>query len=322
MAKNRLILHIGTHKTATSTLQLLMSHNKGELAEQGYLYARTDREPLPHNNKHAFFGRIMVKGGEPWADLHRSMVDEMETSGCHTMIVSEEGLAGPPMSRDLTPLALFAKDFDIEVVCYVRRQDYFAESFWNQGCKMGKETLSIGGFIQKPNIVRYMTYHDMLDRWGQYGKVTAIGFETARDAGIVETFAKATGMVLPPAEKTRNVSPSMTLAAALAVLNRVGKTPKRWQALEPLLGPELSKTAMGSRMRTELLARFAEHNQRLKANYGVEFPDTMPEEPVEPLEELTADAAVRLVRALQGVKKDRDGVRKKNPARRKKNLTP
>ena len=282
-ARPRLLLHIGTHKTATSTLQLLMSSQRKALAAQGFCYPRTDREPSPNRNKHAFFRPLVAKGGPSFERMHGALMEEFAASGCHTMVLSAEGLAEFPLHRNLNSLSIFARDFDIEAICYVRRQDYFAESLWNQRCKTGKQTQPIAHFVEDPKVIQYMTYMDMLDRWAAYGKVTALGFETAREAGIVESFAAVTGMALPDPEKIRNISPSMTLAAALAVLNRTKDKQRDWQVLEPMLGENLSRHALGSRLRAEILARFADHNARLAETYGVVFPDTMPEERPDPL---------------------------------------
>ncbi|MBC7739557.1 MAG: hypothetical protein H7245_20645 [Candidatus Saccharibacteria bacterium] len=282
-ARPRLLLHIGTHKTATSTLQLLMSSQRKALAAQGFCYPRTDREPSPNRNKHAFFRPLVEKGGPSFEKMHGALVEEFAASGCHTLVLSAEGLAQFPEHRKLDPLSIFARDFDIEVICYLRRQDYFAESLWNQVCKIGKETLPISDYVLLPRAVRYMTYMDILDRWGAFGKVTALGFETAREVGIVESFAAVTGMALPDPEKIRNISPSMTLAAALAVLNRTKDKERNWQVLEPLMGENLSRHALGSRLRAEILARFADHNARLAETYGVVFPDTLPDEGPDPL---------------------------------------
>ena len=283
MPRPRLLLHIGTHKTATSTLQLLMSQQRANLANQGFCYPRTDREPLPNRSKHAFFRRVVTKGGPSVETMHGLLVTEFAASGCHTLVLSDEGLAEFPPHRDLDTLSIFARDFDIEVICYLRRQDYFVESLWNQRCKTGKQTLPIAAYVELPDVIRYMTYISILERWRAYGKVTALGFETARESGIVESFAAVTGMALPEPEKIRNITPSMTLAAALAVLNRTKNKTRDWQVLEPMLGENLSRHALGSRLRAAVLARFADHNARLAETYGVRFPDTMPEEGPDPL---------------------------------------
>ena len=294
----KLLIHIGTHKTATSTLQLLMSTNRALMAEQGFHYARTDREPMPRNHRHAFFTVMLKSGGAPFLAMHKEMVAEFAATGCHTMVISEEGLAGPATGRKLAPLRRFARDFDIEVVCLLRRQDYFVESFWNFRCKLGFETKQIGDYIQHPQVQRYMTYLDMLGRWSNIGKVTVLGFESACDAGLIDSFGKATGFRLPDSDQTRNASSSMSLAAALAELNKEGFD-FDWKKIEPMLGPNLRRTALGSRLRKELLARFADHNAELEQRYGVRFPDTMPEESEDPVTPPSAEEIARIRATLR-----------------------
>jgi len=280
--KPRLILHIGTHKTATSTLQALMASRKDMLRDQGFLYPRTDRQPHPTKFKHGFFGRTMVDQPTKFDALHKKLLEEFKASGCHTMVLSEEGLATPRMTRNSAAVAIFAEEFDIEVICYLRRQDYFVESLWNFLCKIGKETGPVSKMVWRRPIIKYMTYLNMLDKWSEVAKVRAFGFEAARDMGIVESFSQATGMKLPQPKKSRNISPSMSLAAALSVLNKEFKDID-WEKIEPYLGADTRRTALGSKLRSRLVVHFADHNAELARRYGVSFPDTMPEEPEDPV---------------------------------------
>lgn len=303
--KPRLILHIGTHKTATSTLQTLMASQKDMLREQGFLYPRTDRQPHPTKVKHGFFGRTMVQNRVRFQGLHQQMLKEFRDSGCHTMVLSEEGLATPRMTKFSGALGIFARDFDIEVICYLRRQDYFAESFWNFLCKIGKETGPISGMIRRRPIIKYMTYLTMLDKWSGVAKVKAIGFEAARDQGIVESFSQVTGMDLPQPRQSRNISPSMSLAAALSVLNKEFKDIP-WDRIEPYLGADTRRTALGSKLRRDLLDRFADHNAELAKRYGVHFPETMPDEEEEPVAPPGPEALALLRAALRHGQKRAD----------------
>lgn len=283
--KPKLIIHIGTHKTATSTLQHLMSTNRDKMAEQGLHYARTDRLPMPKNHKHAFFGRVMKSGPEAFRVLKDRMLRELEASGCHTIVVSEEGLAGPKLAHRVSAMKIFAEDFDIRAICMLRRQDSFAESFWNYRCKSGVETRQIADYVQWDHIRAYMDYPTILNHWAAFGEVTALGFETAREKGLIESFTQALGITLPLETRDRNISPSMTVAAILAVFNRE-RFGARWENIVPMLEPEeVRKTALGSVLRQRLLDDYAEANRKLAEAYGVTFPDTMPAEEAEPIGE-------------------------------------
>ncbi len=296
--KPRLILHVGTHTTANGALQAVLAKNRKPLADQGFHYARTNRQPVPHKHKHAFLAPLLAKGGPLFRAWHNSVMAEFAASGSHTLVLSEEGLSGPGPSKDLAPMALFAEDFELEVICYLRRQDDFAEAFWNYRCKTGSEVDTISDFVARPPIARHMNYNDMLARWSAIAKVSAFDFASQGEAGVVASFATATGMVLPSVKTQGPPGPSMTLAAALAVLNR-DKVSHDWRQLEPLIGPAKSGHALGSRLRADLLARYADSNEMLSTTFGVRFSDEMPAEPVAPIADPGPDLIARLRRSLE-----------------------
>ncbi|MDT8853541.1 hypothetical protein RNZ50_00540 [Paracoccaceae bacterium Fryx2] len=286
MTKKTLLLHVGTHKTATTTLQALMAQNRAGLAAKGFCYPATDRPPHPEHPKHNSLFAALLKGGDAFTAERDLLLREFDRSGCDTLVLSGEGLSSPAVRRSglLAQMTAFQPDFDIRVICVLRRQDSFIESLWNQYAKSANTTKHITDFITEPKIIRHMTYMDTLDAWAEVASVTALGFEASLGAGIVESFAAATGIPLRPDPKSRNVSPSMTCAAIMAAMNRLDIR-HDWRRIEKALGPDTRRHALGSRLRGELLARFADHNARLRQTYGVVFPDTMPDEPAEPIAE-------------------------------------
>ena len=89
----KLILHIGTHKTGSTAIQNWLYWNRDTLAAQGVLYARTDREPYPHLKKHTSLHHALMHASGDFRSEWQQIEEEFEASGCHTMILSEEGLS-------------------------------------------------------------------------------------------------------------------------------------------------------------------------------------------------------------------------------------
>lgn len=99
-ARPRLILHIGTHKTATSTLQALMAAERRNLREAGVCYPRTDHPDFIDQNKHIALAEALIHDAAAF-DLEWARVrDEFDASGAHTLVLSAEGLSGPAKSLD------------------------------------------------------------------------------------------------------------------------------------------------------------------------------------------------------------------------------
>ncbi|MBK5928448.1 phosphotransferase [Rhodobaculum claviforme] len=281
--KPRLILHIGTHKTGTTTLQALMAAQRPALAAAGICYPDTTRSSVPHLPKHSSLFEALVDGPDAFAREHALITGEFDRSGAHTLVLSEEGLSGP-RHGDFGAMARFAGDFDITVVCVLRRQDRLAEALWNQYCREGHEKAQIEAFVARPRVLLRLDYLRMLTFWQGIGTVRALSYDDlVRGAGLVAGFAAATGLPLSPQDDRReNVSPSMACASVLADLNRRGEAGD-WHEIERALGPTARRTALGGRLRRDLLARFAGVNAALDTRFGVRFDGTLPDEPDTPL---------------------------------------
>lgn len=155
--KKTVFLHIGYFKTGTSTLQNYCRSHRRQLLLHGILYPETG--VCDHNASHGFLslkrlqetgqrvpqwfmlqmrGMIGVKSGKRiWADVVR----EIETSTAGRVIISSEDFvkyAGSERSRALIhEIKTILSPYDVRVVCYIRRQDDYCESWYNQVVKFG-----------------------------------------------------------------------------------------------------------------------------------------------------------------------------------------
>ncbi|MCX7288627.1 MAG: hypothetical protein NTW20_14015 [Rhodobacterales bacterium] len=295
--KPRLILHIGTHKTASTTLQAAMTDARDSLRACGILYPRTDRAPMAKQRKHAFLSSVLHQGGEAVAPLLQSLREEAEQAGAQTLLMSEEGLSDPEICPRPEAFVALAGAFDVTTVCFLRRQDGFAESLWNQRCKNARTDRHIDAFAAELLRGSHLHYGTMLETWGRVGRVVACSFEAARQEGVVEAFSRLSGVPLPPSPKDRNVSPGMRHAALMAVLNRMGVDHDHRQ-IGRILGHDLTRHALGARLRGDILAAVAEHNARLAAAWGVTFPDDVPDESADPIPPATEAEAQRYLARL------------------------
>lgn len=183
----------------------------------------------------------------------------------------------------LDALRPLRSEFEVEAICFLRRPDYFLESFWNQRCREGRTSQHIGAFCRSPVARAYLRYEAFLSQWSEVSSLKAFGFEIAQEKGILQTFCDAAGFPPPPQDLRQNPSPSMTCAATIAALNR--ETGKLYAAepIEQELGPDTRKTALGKRLRRTILRDFSQDRKRLRERYGVIFPKDLPEEPAEML---------------------------------------
>lgn len=152
MSRKTLYLHIGTPKTATSSIQRFCVKNRKVLQSKGYCYPRAIRDydtASRNRNAHFMIGRIRCKGDRdvPNAEERRVFAEGMEhVHACFeefdNVIMSDEGLwlaSGPARSRpnlwkDLKEDA-DQYGYRIKLIVYLRRQDQFLSSRYNQRVK-------------------------------------------------------------------------------------------------------------------------------------------------------------------------------------------
>lgn len=130
----RLVVHIGAGKCGSSAIQQFLAVNAGSLAGDGFLvpgrYLQPDTEGCGQHLAY-FEEGIVTPGfaGEVTARL-AALHDHAVEHGRRAVVVSAENLINPKGFVDLfTPAREL---FDITIVAYVRRQDDFVISAWQQ----------------------------------------------------------------------------------------------------------------------------------------------------------------------------------------------
>lgn len=162
--KHTLWMHIGTPKTGTSAIQRFLHDNRDKLFELGWIYPRLkcDEEDNICNSYSVcrIYERIIRndKNAESeWDQVLSPLVSELEQ---HNVILSTEDFWVVDNSlRDLfiRMRKLFSR---IKVVVYLRRQDLYLESGWNQMIKIYEyaETLTLSEFYTKTDYWNKFNY--------------------------------------------------------------------------------------------------------------------------------------------------------------------
>lgn len=117
-----LFLHMGIHRTGTTTVQDILSYNRENLLSQGVLYPKLgDRSS---NSSLAWkFLRNRITGNELLELFYK------EAKDFNAVILSDEDFC---QTWDNTWLKSLNDVFDIRVIIYLRRQDRWINSWYNQ----------------------------------------------------------------------------------------------------------------------------------------------------------------------------------------------
>ena len=135
-AGKRLILHIGGAKCGSTAIQNYLGTNAGGLAERGVLIppmALDDVNSPTTGEQVIFFEDLLyprMDGQDHLSHCLYALSDRMSREGLRTAIISGENMSLHPELAEMFRIA--AVDFDITVVLYVRRQDDFLISAWQQ----------------------------------------------------------------------------------------------------------------------------------------------------------------------------------------------
>lgn len=307
MTRPRLILHIGTHKTGTTAIQRALDQQRAECLARGVFYPPTDREPWPDLPKHCSVFAAAARGNAAESEAERQwLLAQFRASGAHTLLISEEGLSEPlPHLPEF--FAPMAAEFDIVVVCMLRRPDLFTESLYNQFVREAarREGRPVLMFSRAKGLRERLRYAEILHRWKSLpARVVALDFDaTIRDQALVAAFANAAG--LPPlaaVDDRANASADVRLIQLLSRMNRqrlAYDLPRLMQAAAALESEgrfARCKHLLGRQERVLLLEDMAPEMARLSRDFGVSFSGVLPPgESTSPAEDIDVAYTVELL---------------------------
>lgn len=173
-----LLLHIGTEKTGTTSIQHFMAANRSLLRKQGVLYPRSPGETnhfgIPSlaqdRNKGELWKNLGIADLEDRdryaRDLAQRLTAELAEEPYETAIISSEHCSSRLMSdREVETLRAFLAPFfrSVRILVYLRRQDDFAVSTYSTGVKSGRTNpLELP---RKRRVRDRYDYWELLSRW-------------------------------------------------------------------------------------------------------------------------------------------------------------
>lgn len=267
-APQRLVLHLGMHKTGSTHIQHHLFAHRATLAERGVLlpetgFGTTDT-PL---RKGAMQGHQGIAAAlrrddpAPWADLGR----EIRRSGARDVVLSCENLGFPTLAGRDALIATLADRlaFDrVELVALARRPDAQIDAFYREtvinGMRGGGR--GIGAFLvdHGPTLTDFPALFAPFE--AQFGTRLRLGdFDAMRRDGLWQGFAALAGLPddLPALDLPRYASPDRETVLLLELLNRLVADPERragilrtWFSLRPEpAGPDAGLLAPAERLR-------------------------------------------------------------------------
>ena len=176
----RFIIHIGTEKTGSTSIQTAGRVNRSFLAERGILYPTTPGEDNHIGMALAVgtfaqtailrnrFGLITKEAFNKFQSSFWQLLDtEIKASSCATVLISNEHLSSRVASETaVDQIASFALGIaeEVEIVAYLRPQHELAASSYSTRVKMGF-TGALQDILPKDDSDHFFNYEKMLALW-------------------------------------------------------------------------------------------------------------------------------------------------------------
>ena len=283
-------LHIGTHKTGTSSIQSALYNSRAELARQGFLYPLTGIPPGifgHHNISWAVTADPRYQRQNGTVD---ELLDEIGSSDQDVILSSEDFTCALRCLANLRSFIECLKQggLRIIIVLYLRNQvDYFHSAYFEilkLGCGVPFEEFlsamlqdqvvtwgdyAAGGALDFPDVLAQLADNDDVE-------ITVRSYDRVRTSGIIPDFLSVIGLrsadLRIDAGSRENERMDVGDAFSIFYRNRAGRSPNAREAwLISALGRTLAEDEihMSHRAKKMLLAKYERSNQIMKSRFGV-----------------------------------------------------
>ncbi len=211
----QIYIHIGTHKTGTTSIQSLLCRREARLQRAGIYVPKTGR-PFPNSAGHHNIG-WMLRGDDrknPTLGGIQELARELAACPFQKAVISDEDLQflviEPELIRKLED-TLHDAGWKPHYILFLRDPVSYSISFYNEALKIQPDLcfyhfiemiLQQGYFQRKDRNFIYFDYETFLSRWQamSHADIGVYSYNAASSgAGVMETFISAIG--IPDAHK-------------------------------------------------------------------------------------------------------------------------
>lgn len=246
--KIKLIIHVGTPKTGTTSLQTYLDKKQRKLRGKGILYPHNlEKVQNPTAPRHHWFEKNLVTTHHThFLENIKNLISQIKDD-THTIILSSEGIYNswwdfPEASKEL--LSVLAELFDTHIWVWFREPVGFIESFYKQ-CVRNPEVignpcygknLSLSQMLEIEWFSQHLDYQGFVSQCeALFGKTKVSVFQYHGD--IVQEVITKLGLATPHDNPTprQNKSLNSVSIALLRTLNQFELSAKDKEQLMPHL---------------------------------------------------------------------------------------
>ena len=173
------LIHTGTHKTGSTSLQQFCARAVEQLLEDGILYPEAGRPDHASAGHHTLAWSIQQKRGLNALEGWEAVVEEVEASVASQVLLSSEVFETCSVN-EIRQIRSFFPNATVQALVFLRDPFHYMVSMYKQYLKSWEETRSFRDFARdKMHLCDYST---LMNRWEQgLGEtVIARSFEASR----------------------------------------------------------------------------------------------------------------------------------------------
>ncbi|WP_102223977.1 hypothetical protein [Acidimangrovimonas sediminis] len=312
-----LVLHIGLHKTATTTIQDTLFQNRELLLNHGLIYPFVGETRGHHGlvTRWIPMPAPYALRGNPEAEWHRVAADYADADGT-VFLSSEEFSRAHPRQVDLDDLRRLTEPYEsVQVICMLRNQRSFLQSVYGQIAR-DRAAPEVRGFVRHALDTGFadglwMDYDALsahLETVFAPDELTFLSYEaaTASEGGIMGEMLRRlhvpvrADQLKPFAKGRSNVSHDPLAALVAGAISRPGIAPAALvglveQVLRDQFGPDMRGTIFSPEESSDIAQRFTASNARFLARRASVQPGLTLADPVVSGNEIGRDRLTRPV---------------------------
>ncbi len=221
--KDEIIIHIGSHKTGSTSIQKYLTYHQYDLNDVGVFCFDSQGQP----RKRATGSQLVTvyeQDGEILKKINLKPlkhIKKLDTK--HRVILSAEGLfwLDSPDHIEAFKSRLDNLCQQAKIIVYLRRQDLCAVSHKAQGCKTLPASLTYGHDLtalpnlSNPNVKRFFDYYSKISAWGDiFGDenliIRVFEADKLKDSDVVSDFLNCCNIPYQPPSESKKYN--ITLA--------------------------------------------------------------------------------------------------------------
>lgn len=285
----KLYLHIGMHKTGSTSLQQSLVESKSQLQQHNWDFIHLD----PLGNSSLFVD--VKKESSIITSISPSLEAKLTDVHYENTIISGEHFSAINNKAALENLSTrLEKQFDqVKIVIYLRRQDKIALSFKQQASKGLKKDHMLSsmlcGHSTNPlptltdDLTQYLDFHAKLTLWSTvFGKDNLIvaDFDNLENKDICFDFAKRVALPISLTSQRTNEGVTRRFSLFSHRFIEKGLDPEFALNLRGKLNNDTEKVLPSRVEAIEFYQHFDASNQKLASDFGLSFADNFDHYPL------------------------------------------